>query len=148
MILDFEHELTTAAGQLFNAAEDATEYGTIPLDLGKTVPEDPVLSGEMDLYFKVHSGNVNVTTSYEISLITSADGGASGAAVVIPVKTVLVANMTEGTLHFIGTMKKHQTMQRYLNVAVTTKGGTAATTGLCKAWLVPAGSSPPAVALT
>lgn len=143
MILDFEHELTTADGQLFDANDTATKYGTIPYDLGKTSPEDPAISGDMDLWVKVHEDDVNNVTSLGISLVTDTDGAGTSAVAVIPEKTILLASLSEGTRHYIGTMKKFQTMKRYLTLAVKTNG-TPATEGKLKAWLVPAGTLPTA----
>jgi hypothetical protein len=140
MILDFEQELSTSGGQLFNASDGNTEYGTRPFDM-MAAGVDPAAGEPLEVLAQVDTANSDVGTSYDIAVVNDTDGAGS-SAVTLVTRTILVAALTLHSLHRIGTIRPGQCTMRYLTAAVTTHGGTP-TTGKLKIWLQKARDATP-----
>jgi hypothetical protein len=139
MILDFEEELSTLAGQLFNAADGNAEYGSLAFDLwgGKTsiaAGRDLAVGEPVMAVFRVITADNDVGTSYDLQIVNDTDG-AGGSEVVMATKTVLAAALTQNSLHYVGPITPGQCALRYLTAKVITHGSTP-TTGPLKVWLV------------
>jgi hypothetical protein len=76
---------------------------------------------------------VATITSYKFELVNDTDG-AGGSEISLGDKTVLLAALTEGSLHKICRVSPGLCTQRYLTLKVTQTGNNS-TTGKIKAWL-------------
>lgn len=134
MIHDYEQELTTAGGQLFDAADTASEYGTKPFDM-KAAGIDPAVGEKLQLAFRLVDADSDVGTSLQFDVVESTTGAAGGTEVVVGTKTVAVAGLTTAAGNFYIGIDQGQISKRYLALKVTT-AGSAATAGKISAWLV------------
>jgi hypothetical protein len=141
MILDYEQELSAAGGQLFNASDGNSEYGSKPYDLKATSPGDPAVGEPLDVFAQVDDANSDVGTSYDIAVVNDTDGAGTSEVSLVS-RTILVAALLLGTTHFIGRIAPHLASKRYLTAKVTTHGGTP-TTGKMKIWLQKSGDGIP-----
>lgn len=139
MILDRELYFTATTGQLFDAANTASEYGANPVLVG---PADTGAGEKLVALYKVVDANSDVGTSLAFKVVTD-DDGAGTNEVVLLTKTVLVAALTTAAgVVRIGTIDPG-TRKKYLRIKVTTAGN-AATAGLIAVWLQPGDDSTPA----
>ena len=130
MLQDYEQELNTAGGQLFDAANGASEYGAKEYDHKATTPGDPAVGERLDVTMQVVDADCDVGTSYTIEIVAGATSGGGGSETVLLSKSILVAALTENTHHFIGTIPPGVgTMYRYLQSKVTSVTSSAPTTG-------------------
>jgi len=140
MIIDYEHELTSAGGQLFNASP---EYGSKPYDQGVTSPGDPAVGEPLEFWIQVDDANSDVATYYDVDLVCSSTGASGGSEEVVVTRRLLTAALLAGTSHMIGRVPPHLCTRRYLAAKLTPDSGTP-TTGKIKAWLQKSSDGTPA----
>lgn len=135
MIIDYEMELATSGGQLFNPADGASEYGAKSYDL-KATGRDVMRGDPVMACFRVtDDADCDVGTSYDLE-ITADDDEAAGNEVSLGKETVVLANLTADTIHYVGPlqMAKIASTNQYLRAKVTGHG-TQATAGKLEVWL-------------
>jgi len=144
MILDLEMELSAAGGQLFNATDTNSEYGSRPYDMQAT-GRDPAIGVPLDVFFQVVGADSDVGTSYVIAVVADTDGAGGSEAVVLSATYLAAVLTTALGVRRLGTINPGQVTStlRYLTAKVTTNG-TTPTAGLLKIWLQKATDSVPA----
>lgn len=130
MLLDLENELTTKGGQLFNAADGASEYGDKTFDA--KAANDLAIGEPLHVMCRVEGANSDVGTSLAIALVGDTDG-AGTSEVTLVTKTVLQAALLENSVFHIGIVPPGVS-KRYLRAKVTTAGAPA-TVGKLVIWL-------------
>lgn len=129
MILDYDDEFTTAAGQ----AVTATAIGTKVKDGGAA--KDWGAGACIHPYFRItDDADSNPTTSMTVTIEGADDAALTTNAVVLSTVTVLVASLTADSLHYMPPLAPGSN-KRYLGCRFTPVGGDA-TTGKYKVGLV------------
>lgn len=141
MILDFEQELSASGGQLFNASDGNAEYGSRPYDLMAT-GIDAAVGEPLNAFARVDDANSDVGTSLDLEIVNDTDGAGGSEVSMIKKSAVLVAALTQNSMHYIGTITPSQCALQYLTAKITTHGS-AATAGKLKIWLQKASDGMP-----
>jgi hypothetical protein len=137
MILDYDNEFTTAAGQAVTAAA----IGTKLTDAGSGYTRDWGAGEAVAAYARVTGAAAsNPTTSMTIDIIAADNTALTTNPVVLATVTVLAAALTANSVHQVGVLKSGAN-KRYLGCKFTPNGGNA-TTGSFVCGLVPAEGRP------
>jgi hypothetical protein len=135
MFLDYDDELTTAAGQAVTAAA----IGTKVKDAGAA--RDWAAGEPVAAYARVTGAAAsNPTTSMTIDIVAADNAALTTNPVVLATTTVLAAALTANSVHALPLLKAGAN-KRYLGVKFTPNGGNA-TTGSFIAGLCPAEGRP------
>jgi len=136
MLLDKELYLTPTAGQLFNAADTASEYTSRPLDLLASAL-NPMVGEPLEAWAMAKGADCDVGTSLTLAIVMDDDGAGTNEVVLATVtKAVAALQVADGAFR-IGTLSRTATLGaagRYIGCKVTTSG-TAATAGTIAIWL-------------
>jgi hypothetical protein len=129
-IMDYEQELSTAGGQLFNAADGNPEYGARALDMKVAGFGNPAIGEPLSALFEVVDANSDVGTSLDLEIVADDDGAGTNAVSLGKKSAVLVANLTRYARHVVqlDPTAAIAATNQYLAAKVTTHG-TPATTG-------------------
>ena len=130
MISDYEQELTTNGGQLFNAGDGTAEYGAKSYDMKVAGFGNPAIGEGAYACFEVVDADSDVGTSLDLELVAADDGAGTNEVSLGKKSAVLVANLTRYARHVVAidpTVAVAATNQ-YILAKVTTHGG-AATVG-------------------
>lgn len=117
--------LLVSDAQAFGAA--AVSQNSI--DLGLTTPGRQIGTGE-PMGFGIAVDVAGTVAPSVIDVISATDAALTAGIIVHATRSIALAEMTAGALHFIGVPVGTPT-QRYLGVRITTAGGTVTAT----AWL-------------
>jgi len=136
MLLDKELYLTPTAGQLFNAADTASEYGSRPLDLLASAL-NPMVGEPLEAWAMAKGADCNTGTGLTIAIVMDDDGAGTNEVVLATVtKVVADLQVADGAFR-IGTLSRTATLGaagRYIGAKVTSNGA-AADQGTIAIWL-------------